>query len=168
MKRLLSILFIPFLLLTSCDSWLDIVPQEDIATIDTDFEIRSEAEKWHLGCHAFLQFPMGDLRFNEAFTGADELVAGAYLRNKNSFTGFNISSDKQNTLNPYCDYWVNKEGSLGRDDYYTAINHCNIFISKIDQVYNMEDSEKKEWKAEIKALKAYYYFELVRLTVPLS
>ena len=162
MKRLLSILFIPFLLLTACDNWLDIVPEEDIATIDTDFEIREQAQTWHLGCHLFLQNPVADLRYNEAFTGADELVAGAYLRNRNIFTGFNISSDKQNTLNPYCDYWVNKEGSLGRDDYYTAINHCNIFIDKIDQVYNMEELEKKEWKAEVKALKAYYYFELVR------
>ena len=36
------------------------------------------------------------------------------------------------------------------------------FIDKIDQVYNMEASEKREWKAEVKAVKAYYYFELVR------
>ena len=38
MKHVLSYLFISFLLLTSCDSWLDVVPEEDIATIDSEFE----------------------------------------------------------------------------------------------------------------------------------
>jgi len=49
-----------------------------------------------------------------------------------------------------------------RSDFYAAINLCNIFIDKIDQVYNMEEKEKKEWKGEVIAVKAYYYFELVR------
>ncbi|MEI3420902.1 MAG: hypothetical protein V8R91_07550 [Butyricimonas faecihominis] len=38
MKHLIYSLLLPFLLFTSCDSWLDVVPEEDITTIDTDFE----------------------------------------------------------------------------------------------------------------------------------
>ncbi len=170
MKRLLLVLLIPFFLLTACDSWLDIVPKEDMTTIDTDFETRNEASTWLNSCYVFLMEPVPSFKYNEAFTGADELVYGDYLQNRNqdAFPGTYIATGMQNSLDPYADKWSKKEldpnyGSYeGRSDYYTAINMCNIFIEKIDQVYNMEAREKDEWKAEIKALKAYFYFELVR------
>lgn len=160
MKRILFYM-IPLFLLAACDSWLDIVPEEDMTTIDSDFETRTEAENWHWSCHMFLQDPLTNLMNNVAFTGADELVADDYLTAQNRFNGLRVSSGYQNTLDPYEDLW-RADDDYGRTDYYTAINLCNIFIDKIDQVYNMEDEDKVEWKAEIKALKAYYYFELVR------
>lgn len=46
MKHLLSYLLLPFLLFTSCDSWLDVVPEEDIATIDSEFETYDQAYVW--------------------------------------------------------------------------------------------------------------------------
>ena len=168
MKRLLSVLLIPLFLFTACDIWLDIVPEEDMTTLDTEFETRDEAENWLRSCYMFLQDPLPSLTGNEAFLGADELVGGDYARNQGRFTGYSISSGLQNSLDPYHDCWSKKEvgygtGRLaGRSDYYTAINMCNIFISKIDQVYNLESRDKREWKAEVKALTAYFYFELVR------
>ena len=175
MKRLLLILLTSLLLFSACNDWLDVVPEEDITTIDTDFETRAEALNWLETCYAFV---MDKVAFtaNEAFIGADELVySTSYLQNRyggsiydNFFGGIYIATGLQNSLDPYNDIWLKKEtdnysGTLaGRSDYYTAINLCNIFISKIDQVYNMDKREKMEWKAEVKALKAYYYFDLVR------
>lgn len=162
MKRLLFIIL--SFLFAGCDSWLDVVPEEDITTIDTDFETRSEAEKWLRSCYVFLQKPLG-FAGNIAFTGADELVAGDYIRNQRLFDGLPIGAGLQNVLNPYGDIWLKKSsysGTPGRSDFYTAITMCNTFIDKIDQVYNMEINEKCEWKAEVKAVKAYYYFELIR------
>ena len=162
MKYLLPIIL--SFLFAGCDSWLDVVPEEDITTIDTDFETRAEAEKWLRSCYVFLQKPLG-FAGNIAFTGADELVAGDYIRNQRLFDGLAIGSGLQNVLNPYGDIWLKKSsygGTSGRSDFYTAITMCNTFIDKIDQVYNMEINEKREWKAEVKAVKAYYYFELVR------
>ena len=43
MKSLFVFFTILLFLLTACDSWLDVVPEEDITTIDTDFETREEA-----------------------------------------------------------------------------------------------------------------------------
>lgn len=164
MKRIFLIGILPFFLLTACDKWLDIVPEEDMTTIDTDFETRDEAENWLLSCHMFLQKTIPGFEYNEAFVGSDELVAGDFLLNRPlGFEGLKIAAGLQNSLNPYCDIWSQKDAYKdGRTDYYTAINMCNIFISKIDQVNNLDDSYKREWKAEIQALKAYYYFELVR------
>ena len=43
MKYLLPIIL--SFLFAGCDSWLDVVPEEDITTIDMDFETRAETEK---------------------------------------------------------------------------------------------------------------------------
>lgn len=164
MKSLFVFFTILLFLLTACDSWLDVVPEEDITTIDTDFETREEAENWLRSCYTFLQEPLS-FTGNVAFTGADELVPDDYARNSTNFDGLAIGSGLQNVLSPYGDIWLSKDsygGTSARNDFYTAITTCNIFIDKIDQVYNMEESEKREWKAEVKAVKAYYYFELLR------
>ncbi|AZS31125.1 RagB/SusD family nutrient uptake outer membrane protein [Butyricimonas faecalis] len=164
MKRLLFFFIISFFLLSACDNWLDVVPEEDLTTIDTDFETRDEAETWLRSCYVFLQEPFG-FSTNIAFTGADEVVGDDYARNLGYIDGLAIGAGLQNVLNPYGDIWLRKgsyEGTPARSDFYTAIATCNIFIDKIDQVYNMEEIEKREWKAEVKAVKAYYYFELVR------
>lgn len=165
-KRIFLLLSFPLLLLTGCDDWLNVIPKNDMATIDTDFETEEQAYAWLESCYAFLMDPIADFTRNEAITGGDELVYGDYLLTQASFPGTYIASGQQNSLDPYADIWSKKEtsgGSLkGRSDYYTAINLCNIFISKIDNVYDMESKDKAEWKAEVKALKAYFYFELVR------
>lgn len=59
MKCRLFFFTILFFLLTACDNWLDVVPEEDLTTIDTDFETRAEAENWLRSCYTFLQEPFG-------------------------------------------------------------------------------------------------------------
>ena len=61
----------------------------------------------------------------------------------------------QRTFDPFCNMWR-------RDAVYNSIRYWNTFLEKVWGVYNMTDAEKKLWVAEIKALKAYYYFELLR------
>ena len=76
-----------------------------------------------------------------------------------------IIGGRQNVLDPYCDTWFNiSSGNAGRcrRDFYTQIVLCNHFITRIDNVYNLSAKDKEEWKAEVVALKAFYYFELVR------
>lgn len=167
MKRLLLVLFFPVFLFAGCNSFLDIVPEEDMKTLSTIFETRTQAEDWLRSCYVFLQNPIPSFSTNEAFMGADEFVAGDYIRNQGIFEGLSIGSGLQNSLDPYGDLWSKKVYTYGRSDFYAGINLCNIFIERIDDVYNMEDGEKREWKAEVKALKAYMYFELVRRYGPI-
>lgn len=169
-RRILSYLFIPFFLFTACDSWLDVVPESDIATIDSDFETYASAYTWLKSCYVFLQ-PHYNQMSNVAFWASDEMVADNYLRNYYYHPeGLNIISGMQSVLDPYDDFWFDKSaysGSTARDDYYTAVVMCNTFITHIDQVYNLSDADKKEWKAEVKALKAFFYFELIRRYGPI-
>lgn len=61
---------------------------------------------------------------------------------------------------PYGDIWQTTQ-------FYTAIRYCNIFFEQIEKVYNMKQEEKDLWIAEVKALKAHYYFELMRRYGPI-
>ena len=159
-KKILTYLLLPLFLSTSCSNWLDVVPQSDIKTIDSDFETYAGAAEWLRSCYVFLQFPY-DPAANVAFFGSDEMVADNYLLNSGHPVGLDIITGKQNVLSPYDDCWLERINDR-REDYYTAISLCNHFINRIDNVYNLEEVDKKEWKAEVKALKAFYYFELVR------
>lgn len=173
MKRIYSLLLLPLFLLAACNNWLDVVPEEDITTIDTDFETRNEAYKWFKSCYIPLVHLGTSVRQSVAFVGCDEFVMCPYERKYSKegtgeqwFFGDYISSGQQNVFSPYEDLWVTRaysaDGAAYRKDYYTAISLCNIFIDKIDKVYNMDDKEKARWKGEVIALKAFYYFELVR------
>ena len=167
-KRLLLFVLLPFCLsVASCD-WLDVVPESDITTIDSDFETYAGAETWLKSCYVFLQDPYAKMN-NVAFYATDELVSDNYLRNTASYhpEGLDIISGRQGVLSPYDDVWFNRpvyyDGMANyRTDYYTAIVLCNHFINRIDNVYNLDVADKMEWKAEVVALKAFFYFELVR------
>ena len=81
MKHLLSYLLLPFLLFTSCDCWLDVVPEEDIATIDSEFETYDQAYVWLKSAYAYMQ-DLYDRLDDVTHTGSDELVAHNYMRNR--------------------------------------------------------------------------------------
>lgn len=143
-------------------NYLDVVPDNDIETIETIFEKRDQAENWFKYCHTFLMPYTASIISNPAYTGADEVVAGDFLRQQFSYNwaGFFIGDGLQMTADPYGNIWR-------KDAAYNAIRYCNTFLEKIWDVYNMDDSEKTLWSAEIKALKAHYYFELLRRYGPI-
>lgn len=72
MKKIqLLILNCLIIVLSSCDSFLDIVP-DDIATIDNAFTMRAQAEKYLFTCYYYLP-AHGLLEANPAIAGGDEL-----------------------------------------------------------------------------------------------
>ena len=153
MKRLLAYLFIPCLLFSSCDSWLDVVPEKDIATIDSEFETYDQAFVWLKSAYVYMQ-DLYERYYDVAYTGADELVADNYLRNTLYYhpAGLDIIAGRQSVLDPYGDTWFNiSSGNAGRcrKDFYTQIVLCNHFITRIDNVYNLSAKDKSEWKAEV-------------------
>lgn len=99
MKHLLSYLLLPFLLFTSCDSWLDVVPEEDIATIDSEFETYDQAYVWLKSAYAYMQ-DLYDRWDDVTHTGSDELVADNYMRNTLYYhpEGLDIIGGMQNVL----------------------------------------------------------------------
>src|SRR5690606_36596558 len=75
-----------------------------------------------------------------------------------------IALGHQRIVNPYMNFW---EGSLGGKPLYNGIRDCNIFLDNIDVVPDMDETEKRQWIAEVKFLKAYYHYWLFRMYGPI-
>ena len=163
MKKILSIICGLGLLAGGCGDFLDIVPDNDIKTIETIFEQRSQVDQWVATCYRSVgSFQL--LTNNVAYTGADEVVGNNIMRNGmglvGSIDGFKIGDGLQSSLDPIADSWTGSS-------YYGSIRYCNTFFEHIDETNNMEPEEKELWTAEVKAVKAYYYFQLVRKYGPI-
>ncbi|MBQ4445345.1 MAG: RagB/SusD family nutrient uptake outer membrane protein [Prevotella sp.] len=162
MKKILYIIC-GFLAVTSCDDYLDVVPVNDITTIETQFEKREEADYWLMTCYSFATVNSAKATGNPAIFGADEFCAGEYLRKTIAeyfAPSIFIGDGLQMANAPYCDVWH-------KNQYFAALRYCNIFLENIDHVYNMQDKEKALWRDEVKALKAYYYFDMMRRYGPI-
>lgn len=153
-------------MVSACDSYLDVVPKGDIQNINTEFEKRENAQKWMKSCY----IPMVDALSatnDPALLGADEYCTGDFGHNKVGYQStskelpaLQIASGNQMAQNPYCNVWTSTGG------YWEAIRYCNIFVDKI-RMTGMDETEKKQWVAQVKAVKAYYYFDLLRRYGPI-
>lgn len=143
-------------LLSGCSDYLDVVPEKDVTTIKTLFQQRTKVDEWEADCYSFIA-NLATPQSNIALTASDELVGNQYLRDALRFplNGLYIGDGVQSVQNPYGNIWRG-------DRYYDAIRYCNIFIENTPDTYNMTEVEKKQWIAEVKVLKAFLYFDLVR------
>lgn len=148
-------------LLASCDSFLDLVPEDDITTVETVFEQRAKVDEALADCYAYIVGP-ASIQGNLAISASDELAGSQFLRTGVQYplTGLYIGDGVQSVQAPYGDIW---EGG----SYFCAIRYCNNFLQHTPNCYNMSDLEKKQWMAEVKALKAYLYFEMLRRYGPI-
>lgn len=159
MKRYIKILFLVFLMgnFGACKKYLDIVP-DNVATIDNAFTLRSTAKKYLYTCYSYLPFP-GSIDNSPSFLRG-ELWALAYYKTNST----NFQRDAQNVVEPYFNFW---EGRAGGRDLYEGIRDCNIFLENIDKVPDIQGEERAQWIAEVKFLKAYYHFYLMKIYGPI-
>lgn len=141
---------------TSC-GYLDVVP-DNIATIDYAFQDRAAAEKFLFTCYNYMP-SQANSEYDPAMFGGGEFYSYIGL-NPMERKMLSIVTGKVDLGNIVANYW-NGEGS-GKP-LYQGIRDCNIFLEKIDMPYDILPHEKKRWIAEVKFLKAYYHFYLMRL-----
>ena len=147
----------------SCN-FLDIVPDNTL-TIDHAFKSRYEAEGYLYGLYGC--FPsFADPASNSALWGGDEVW---YIEdgpvNKRLWE---IARGFQNTTSPAEDRWASYGYELnGGSPMFTALRDCNIFLENVGKVIALGDYERIRWTAEVKFLKAYYHFYLLRMYGPI-
>lgn len=149
---------ISLLSLSGCAKYLDVVP-DNVATIDNAFAMRSEAEKFLYTCYSYMPKD-GNPSNDPAFIGGDEmwaLIDPPFPEFDHRF--LQLARGFQTANNPYGDwYW---------SELYRALRDCNIFLENIGRVPDITDFERSEWIAEVKVLKAYYHFYLLRMYGPI-
>ena len=159
MKKYLLSILCGILLLPGCN-YLDMVPEKDIEAVESLFEQRTKVELWWKGLYAELNNIFADFRVNTAYLGADEFVTCQALHSSTLYNldGLKIADGLQMSQNPYGSIWYRM---------YVVIRNCNIFLENVDHTYNMSEEDRNWWKADVKAVKAYVYFELVRRYGPI-
>jgi hypothetical protein len=161
-KNILKVVFaLPlFFFMNSCTDYLDVVP-DNVATIDNAFAMRAQAEKFLFTCYSYMPHD-ADINLNPAILGGDELWSPDdtwAVGDQRARRFLNIAEGFQNIVNPYGGFYWN--------DLYRGIRDCNIFLENIEKVPDVEETEKRQWISEVKFLKAYYHFYLVRMYGPI-
>jgi hypothetical protein len=163
MKKIIYCLFISAL--CSCDSYLDIVP-DNIATIDYAFRDRAGAESYLTGCYYFMP-NWGNPASDPGLMGGDDtwsMIDSWANSSTGNYNCFNIKRS-QNTNSPYVNFWEGQNQGRG---LFRAIRDCNIFLENIDKVGpDLTETDKIRWIAEVKFLKAYYHYCLLRAYGPI-
>ncbi len=165
MKKIYLILLTVSIVLTNCGEYLDIVP-DNVATIEYAFRDRVGAEKFLVTCYSYLP-DFGHTNNDPTIMGSDEIWIHAETEpyQLGDFVMNRIKRSQQNVSSPLYDTW---RGSNRGTNYFTAIRECNSFLENIDLVGpDLTEGEKLRWVAEIKFLKAYYHYYLLRMYGPI-
>ena len=153
MKKIILILclLVPF---SACKDYLELVP-DNIATINSAFSLRNTAERFLFTCYDRLP-NHGSLANNPALTAGGELWR---TPERNLLGGMIISLGLQRASSPVFNEW---DGNG-----FDGIRDCNIFLENIGSVPDIDESERKKWIAEVKVIKAYLHFNLMRMYGPI-
>lgn len=165
MKQIKIYIITVLLGMTSSCNYLDMIP-DNISTVEHAFALRNEAEKYLFTCYSYLP-DLGVHDNNPGLLSGDEVwffypYATAYYGTPSNV--WEVARGNQNIANPYLNYW---DGTNGGKSMFRAIRDCNIFLENIHQVPDMDDTEKDRWIGEVKFLKAYYHWFLLRMYGPI-
>lgn len=159
-KLKISFYIVCTVVMTSCSDYLDIVPDDGLATLESAFSLRSEAQRYLFTCYGFMPSE-GNLDSDAGYMTGDELWSIIDRRESGGTWGgtlFNIARGLQNASSPYANDW----GGI-----YEGIRCCNILLENAVTVPDLPDWERVQWEAEAKFLKAWYHFHLMRKWGPI-
>lgn len=145
----------------SCNNYLDVVP-DSVATIENAFTLRSSAEKYLFTCFSYMP-EHGHFNDNPGFSAADEVWYPTPPMDVD-LDFLNIQRGLQNSSNPLGNFW---SGENQGKPLFQGLRDCNIFLDNIHKVKELDSWERDWWSAEVKFLKAYYHFYLMRMYGPI-
>ncbi len=144
-------------MLGACSEYLDVVP-DNTMTLEDLFKQKEEA--WDALAKVYSYMPANDETHNTFWTLGNEWLGRLDLNdNTGNLRAMRIMRGLQSVSSPQLSHW---SGSNGATDLYEGIRQANVFLANIDNVPDMTDQEKREWKGQVKFLKAYYNFILVQ------
>lgn len=139
---------------TSCNSFLDVVPDERTKEEDT-YADRDKAIRYLYSCYAYLPNAASTPGGLDLLTG-DEVVTPF---EHETFAGF--PKGKYTSSNTVISYW---------NSLFRGIRQCYMFLDVIDKINPDEttEAEKADYKAQVRFLIAYYHYELIRSYGPVT
>ena len=152
---LLGIIFA--LSLSSCADYLNVAPDSSM-TLEDIFQ-NADAARAGLA-RVYNGLPIISESFSTEFELGDEYLPRLdHNDNVNTWRAIRIMRGLQSVSAPLLGLW---SGTGRGKPLYVAINQCEIYLHYIDRVVDMNESEIRERKAQVKFLKAYYLWLLVQ------
>ncbi len=150
---------------TSCHDILDIIPEGQL-TLDEIFANEVTTGAYLNTCYS--DFPNYGYsyawRSNLPIILSDDAWEFATATNSvaNAYKGM-TSTKWSNWVISDNSMWGKRSNSPSTswDLFYRNIKKCNVFLSRIDDAVVPSETDPKAWKAEIRTLRAYYYWELM-------
>lgn len=146
----------------SCNKFLDVVP-DNAPVLDQAFAMRTMAERYLATCYSTLPANFS-ISANPGFLSGDEF----WLSSQSTYSGYNnwrIALGSQNGDSPLLNTWDGNNPTA--PSFWVGITNCNTFLANIDKVPDMNEAEKRMWTAEVKFLKAWYHFQLLKRYGPI-
>lgn len=164
-SKIIAVSFILSLsvIMTRCD-YLNIIPDNTVE-VGSLFENRDKALSALSTCYRYL--PNHEKLHESMSLAGDEWVGRLdpdHGENRGLLRGMQLMRGWNNSNDPILDYW---RGSGGAQSLYRGIRVCNIFFENINNVPDLTPAERNDWIAQVKVLKAYYHFYLIRLYGPI-
>jgi hypothetical protein len=147
MKKILSLISLSVALAvvgTGCKKILEVKPQSSI-TEETYFTSEGDFDPYVTGIYTFMRSFANNVTYGTE--RSEELVAALNSR-------FGVAWAQN--LSP-------SSGAINYNDWYKAIGHCNLLLSRISDFSFSSQDTKKRIIAETYALRAYFYFHLTRI-----
>ncbi|CEN38415.1 RagB/SusD family nutrient uptake outer membrane protein [Capnocytophaga cynodegmi] len=161
MKKYISPFFASVMLLTACN--LDQDPLADYSQVTvggntgtTNFTTKTEMQAAYDNMYTYIK------NNGQEFWGLDFEV-NSETRSDNAYAGstdFPVAAVERNIQDA-------SNGNITRDwkGYLAAVSRANIIIANVDKVpdTSLTELERKQWKAEAQILRAWMYYDMVRL-----
>ncbi|WP_372651390.1 RagB/SusD family nutrient uptake outer membrane protein [Draconibacterium sp.] len=161
LKKIFAIIYI-LSIIPSCTGYLDVVPDNTI-TLEDLFKKKEEA--WDALAKVYNYMPRIEKTHETMWLAGDEYIGRLdYNDNAWDLRGIRVTRGLQTANDPLLGNW---SGTNGGKRLYAGIRQANVFLNNIDNVPDMTEEEKADWKAQVKFLKAYYSFLLVRKYGPI-
>jgi hypothetical protein len=158
------ILLAALLCVASCRKYLEVVP-DNTMKLENVFSTKTDCYNALAKMYSYL--PHDESTHVTMWSLGDEFIGRIDPAVQNS-TG-NLRAERimrglQSVGDPMLGSWSGTGGVL---PLYQAIRSTNVFLSYIDDVRNMTDIERADWKAQATFLKAYYHFLLLQKYGPI-
>lgn len=158
----LIILICCLIIVPSCSDYLDVVPDNTLKLEDL---FKTQEQAWNALAKVYSFMPRIDNTHESMWTAGDEWLGRLDLNdNTGNLRGIRLMRGLQSTSSPILGNW---SGTNAGKPLYQGIRQANVFLSLIDKVPDMNEQDKKNWKAQVKFLKAYYNFLLVQKYGPI-
>lgn len=159
-KYILSFLLIPVLLLTSCNNWLDIDPEDRIM----EENLFNSREGFMAALNGiYIEMNSSTLYGGRMTVSLFDVLAQYYtaaMPNEHAYSNYkNFSYDQASVKSTYSGIW---------DKYYNLIANCNTIIEHCDKGKDLLGEEYHNIiKGEALALRALFHFEVLRIWGPI-